>query len=114
MRSQEPLSADLPPPNVPNPEVDEFPLPPAMRPAYRRRGDTRRNYATERVLARVAPVREVGGTYSISVQCSQCREPVTLISEEPPGELARAVIAGLVSWPTLRSGVICDSCGGEG
>lgn len=112
--TQEPLSADLPPAS--NAPVSGVPdeLPKAMLPAYRRRGPTRRNYATEQKLDRVAPVQQVEGKWTITVRCGtpSCEEQVSVSSTEEPGLLARAVIAGLASYAYLRTGVVCEACEG--
>lgn len=111
---QEPLSADLPPASsVPVSGVPNE-LPEAMRPAYRRRGPTERNYHTEQVLDRIAPVQQVEGCYTITVRCGTpgCEEQVTVSSTEEPGQLARAVVAGFCAKARLTSGVVCDKCGG--
>jgi hypothetical protein len=114
LMAQEPLSFDLEPRSNAPVSAVPYELPEAMRPAYRRRGDTRRNYATEQALDRIAPAREVEGTWSIEVRCSHCPETVKLdCGDEEPGQLVRAVAAGLLSWPTLRSGVVCGACGDE-
>jgi hypothetical protein len=70
--------------------------------------EPRPHYRAERILDAATPVTAHEGSYEALGHCRCCQKPITVVSDEEPGKLARGLLAGL--FTARRGGLTCDEC----